>query len=223
MKGTKSQKIGYYITCFSFAGLLTLTSCSQTKSSHQTTFHDDGRKKPTIAICPIIDSSESDISWSLSEEFSSDLKKILADHDMVYLVPDQDTVIPPVNPHHLFFEQNWSSKAKYPFEFACVIEIVEHEFTARDTTKPGKIASQDLDITFRIKVLDLSGKEPSVVLQEFIHQRNFIPWGLTFINYEKMKWNNVGFSLTPVGAAHKKIIKAVAQRVEDYILIHKQL
>jgi hypothetical protein len=211
--------IGRYTSYLLFILLLT-TSCGQSRSSYQTGFHDNGRKKPKIAICPIFDTSESEIGWSLGEEFSRQIKKQITDKGHLFLVEDKDVVIPPVSAPHLFFEQNWASKTKYPYEFVCIIEVVEHEFTSRDTTKPGKIASQDLDITLRIKVLQLTQSTPVVVLQEFIHQRNYIPWGLTFINYQKIDWQNIGFGLTPVGAAHKKIIKSVAQRIEDYILIH---
>ncbi len=224
MKNRIRQEIKRYILCLSLSSsLLILASCGQTRSFQQTGFHHDGRKKPTLAICPIIDSSESEISWNLADEFSTEIKKQIATHNRIYLIPEQDIVIPPINPHHLFFEQNWASKTKYPYEFVCIIEVVEHEFTSRDTTSSGKIASQDLDITFRIKVIQLSEGQPVVVLQEFIHQRNYIPWGLTFINYEKMKWNHAGFFLTPIGSAHKKIIKAIVQRVEDYIMINKPL
>lgn len=199
--------------------VLILSSCAQNKTTEQAKFHDDGRPKPIVAIYPIVDCSENNLKWNLADEISNQMRKNIVGKNKLYLMNVDNFAFPPMKSQNLFNESYWSSKEGFAFEYVCLVEIMEHEFTPRDTTKPDKRVSHDLDITLRVKVLDLRGSDPVVVLQEIIHQRNFIPWQFNFINYEKTTPRKGGFSLTPVGLAHRKIIKTVTARIEEYILL----
>ncbi|MBI5274561.1 MAG: hypothetical protein HY860_05860 [Chlamydiales bacterium] len=203
-----------------FSLLAFICACQQNKIVSQTKYHDDGRAKPIIAICPITDSSDSSFYWSLPDEFYFQLSSNIKKDNQLYLTPANQVFVPGIQPSHLFYEQNWRSKEKYPFEYVCLLEIIEHSFTARDTSKKEKRSSQDLDITVRIKVIDLRKSDrPSVILQEIIHQRNFLPWQFSFINYEKVNWEKTSFYFTPLGMAHKRMTKTLVKRIEEYILL----
>ena len=69
-----------------FTVSLMLWGCSSYTNSEITTrFHDDGRAKPTVAFLPVFDRSSADIGWSLSEEFTDQLRTRFNKRNNVFL------------------------------------------------------------------------------------------------------------------------------------------
>lgn len=202
--------------------LLTISfiSCSYNKGEiAQTKYHNDGRPKPLVAFCPIVDSSSHNMTWPLEEEFFQKINNKIKKKNNLYIYELESSYLPSIHENNWFHEKYWQNLHPYPFQYVCILEIIDHNFIARDSSPNIKKVSHDLDISLRLKIIDVRKKKPTVVLQEIIHQRNFIPWQFNFINYKKMHWDKTSFQLTPVGLAHKKIINTAIQRMEEYILL----
>lgn len=71
----------------------------------------------------------------------------------------------------------------------------------------------------RVRVFDLRGKEPKIVLQELIHDSHFIPRQFTQANFYQVPWGHESFSISPIGLAHAEFTKEISSRLEDYILM----
>lgn len=69
----------------------------------------------------------------------------------------------------------------------------------------------------RVRILDVRGSEPKIILQEVIDHDHVIPHFYVGCDYEKMPWGTAAFEQTPMGVAHAKIIKELISHVEGYI------
>jgi hypothetical protein len=58
----------------------------------QTAYHDDGRKKPIVCLLGVFDSSMSELPWSLSEEFTTQIQQKIMQSRQLFLVQDYPLV-----------------------------------------------------------------------------------------------------------------------------------
>ena len=65
-------------------GILFLVGCRK-ENDEFTLFHEDGRAKPIVEITPVIDSSNYELSWSLSEELTDLIVNITAQKGSLYI------------------------------------------------------------------------------------------------------------------------------------------
>ena len=73
----------------------------------------------------------------------------------------------------------------------------------------------------RIRVLDLRGAHPKVVLQELVKSSYYVPKTLLPINYNEVVWGSEEYATTPMGIAHAEIVGEIVSRLSDYILLAK--
>ncbi|MCB1109785.1 MAG: hypothetical protein KDK64_02300 [Chlamydiia bacterium] len=218
------KRLGLVFTlCFALFGCSTYTSYDQA-----TRFHDDGRAKPTVAFIPVFDRSSAEIGWSLSEEFTSQLRTRLQKRSNFYLSsPDiVNQVIADLSEEDNPFstQTDWIKEAFQNQEFVVFAELVEHDIH----TKPLKgsfidklTPSTELSLTMRIRVFDLRGDQPEVILQEFVHQDHLIPKPSNLQESNPERWKKMTFMVSPMGLAHAQFSKEVVKRIEDYILLSK--
>lgn len=176
--------------------------------------------KPIVAIAPVIDSTEEDSSWSLSNEFTYCINHQLAQKNHLSLIDLDKTFMLNQNP----FGQdiNWIKKVFPHHGFIVFLELIEHnELVRRDNKKTidSKRCSAELLMTMRVRVFDLRRDEPKVVLQELVHESHFIPRPFTRSNFQQEKWGHEMFTISPMGLAHAQFIKHICNRIEDYILL----
>ncbi len=204
---------------------LLLVGCQHTSSSEQARYYDDGRLKPSVVLIPIIDSTEQISSWNLSEELTLSMthklnvrgKLFLADKNKAKSVYNQLG-----SSHNPFGNQiDWIKFACPGQDFAIFMELIEHEevpiLTKQDEC-PDKCAAQ-LNISLRVRVVDLRPETPKIVLQEIIHDRHHIPRPFTKFHFHQEPWGKESFSISPMGLAHAQLVKEVSSRIEDYILM----
>lgn len=184
------------------------------------------RGKPVVSIVPIIDNTKSDYEWNLSDELSSSLYYRLSQEGNVALVE-----APRVRAKTKKLKENenpfgpdisWVKKVFQGDQFVVFLELVEHEEVYKqDRKKTADIqdCSADLNMSMRVRVFDLRGKEPKVVLQELIHDSHFIPRQFTTANFYQVPWGHASYSISPIGLAHAEFTKEIASRLEDYILM----
>lgn len=207
--------------------------CSCTRQpntmSQQYHYHNDGSAKPQVAVVPVYDKSQSQMPWNLSHELSEAFTEKISSSKRFYLTKDFDMLAlshlrtSEVNP--FLDDIDWIGEVETGTEFIVFLELVEHRLIPNGSGK-GFIStrlfqSHNLDMTMRIKVIDIRSKKPRVVLQEIVEDTYYIPWKFSNLTYKKGSWNNSAFSLSPIGLAHGKMVKKVTGQVEEYILLAK--
>lgn len=203
-----------------------LTGCSRNRGEEISRFHDDGRAKPSVALVPVFDHSEASIGWSLSDEFTDQLRQRFAKHSQFYLASPEETSDQisqcsqdedPFASHYQWIKKSFSKQ-----EFVVFVELIEHDIHPKklqDNFLDKISPSAEVSISMRVRVFDLREEEPFVILQEIVHQDHLIPEPSTTIKEEPEKWKKLSFHFSPLGLAHAHIVKEVASRIEDYILV----
>lgn len=208
--------------------IATFGCSNNTSQDHTTRFHDDGRAKPVVALTPVFDRSNADIGWSLSEEFTDQIRHRIAKKNSFYLnTPDEvNAVITSLTVENNPFSTDtaWVKEAFKGHEFVIFTELVEHDIHAKplkgnffDKVTP----SSELALTMRIRLFDLRGPKAEIILQELVHQSHLIPKPSNINEPNPEKWKKMGFNVSPMGLAHSQFSKEVSKRIEDYILLSK--
>lgn len=200
------------------------TSCTQRKSglTAQFHYHDDGVAKPKIALIPVYDRSGSEVSWNLSQELTDAFEEKVFQTGRFFLTKDFDMLgfnrIPLHEINPFLDDIEWLAELNTETEFLVFVELVEHNLLPSPSKTMKLFQTHTLDMTMRVKVVDLRGEHPRVILQEVLHDNYYIPW---LAEYQKGGWSQTAFSLSPIGLAHKTMIKRIAKQVEDYIILAK--
>lgn len=202
---------------------LLFTGCIRSSDDPQLKYHEDGRKKPKVAFFELRDTSGAELPWNLSQELTTELADRIKKIDKLYYIQEDDISWQyPIQPEKLtpFRDDNWLKENPPNVEFVVFTELLEHDILPRDPTlDPQKKQAYNLSMSVRLKVVDLRADVPKVVLQEIVSASQYIPSQLATIDYGKTQWGKTLYSVTPVGLAHSKIVKAVTKRVEDYVLL----
>jgi len=198
--------------------LLMFYGCQSNKKINECCrFHDDGRSKPMVTIVPIIDSTFYDIPWSLSEELSSLINKNISDKGNIFTPKEKENI--KLSTNHNPFENNinWSKKMFKNAEFVVFIELTEHnDLPISKTIKnPNKISesrklASNLNISARLKIIDLRKKKPVIVLQEKIKDSFFMSNTIDKFDYNEVTWGTKTYKKSPMGEAHLQFAKELA-------------
>lgn len=211
--------------------LVTAVACTSqnTTTATQYHYHDDGQAKPQVAIVPIYDRTNAKMPWNLSMELSEALNEKIAATGRFFLTRDFDMLglahlrTSDINP--FLDDISWIGEVQTGTEFIVFVELVEHKLIpngdGESVMKMKLFQSYNLDMTMRVKVIDIRKKMPRVILQEIIEDNYYIPWRLKSINYTKGGWSKTAFSLSPIGMAHGKMVKKITSQVEEYIILAK--
>lgn len=209
-----------------FTLCIALFGCTRNADQQVSRFHEDGRAKPVVTVIPVFDQSEAEIAWSLSEEFTSQLRQRLLNKNRFFLTASEEinavttTLTEENNPFSS--DYGWIKEAFEGHEFVVFSELVEHDIHPKplknnflDKLTP----SCELSMTMRVRVFDLRNPEPEVVLQELIHQSHLIPKPSNLKMESPDRWKKMTFNVSPMGLAHSQLSKEVSKRIEDYILL----
>ncbi len=183
---------------------------------------DSVKNKPIVAIVPIIDRSDSDLTWNLSDEFTHSVRERLFLRDNLYLISPEkiNSVTKKLTESNDPFGPNtaWIKKAFPKNEFVVFMELVRHDEVPNSASSPKDSAAQ-LTMTMRVRVFDIRGDQPKVVLQELVQNCEQIPRQFTKLNFEQVPYGNDMFDISPLGMAHAQLTKELSSRIEDYILL----
>lgn len=200
--------------------------CNENRQDNSQAYrHLPGEIKPVVSIVPVIDNTENQYAWNLSDELSSSIYNRIAqrEHVIVNKASQVRNKVKQINENQNPFDPDisWTKKVFKDDQFVVFLELVEHEeilIQDRKKISDPQNCSADLNMSMRVRVLDLRGKEPKIVLQELIHNSHFIPRPFTQCNFFQASWGDECYSISPVGLAHSEFTKEIALRIEDYIL-----
>lgn len=203
----------FLVTILSF---LVFTSCSDKQSDNNVSrFYDDGRARPVVAISSVIDSTSYDIPWSLSDELTHLITNQLSTNNNLFLSSTQemdDSLTNSDNPFDVNID--WMKDRFEKEEFLVFLELLNH-----NELKKSNITN--LDMSMRIKIVDVRGKEPKVILQECINDNYYIAKGSIKEDYQNIIWGSLEYANSRMGLAHKQLAKEITNRISDYIALSK--
>lgn len=183
-------------------------------------YHEDGRAKPIASIATMIDTTSFDAPWSLSEELTSQIVSQIGQSGKIFVMAKEDDTFAE-NPFGQ--DLSWVKNEFLDREFAVFLELVEHEISpvTKNKKAPSNDVSSSLNISVRLRVVDVRGQTPKIVLQEILKDSYFIPKTLIPVDYNTTVWGTPEFAKSPMGIAHAQIVKEVTSRISDYILLAK--
>lgn len=201
------------IAIFSF---LFFVSCNNDSTNHQVSrFYDDGRSRPIIAISSVIDSTSCEMPWSLSEELTQLIRTNLGTNKNIYIssTEEMDEIL--TNSDNPFdVNINWMKNRFEQNEFLVFLELLKHEEIKKDTIT-------NLDMSMRLRIIDVRAKEPKIILQECINDNYYVAKGAIKTDYRNVVWGTSEFSNSRMGMAHKQLANQIASRISDYIALAK--
>lgn len=202
------------------ATALLFFSCHRNSSNEEMSrFHEDGRVKPAVAVASVIDTTPFDVSWSLSEEFTNSIMQQIARGKQIYVHAQAQS---PFSQNPFGSDLSWMKREFHTEEFVAFLELVEHEFIpVKQKGLSEKESSLNLNMAVRLRVIDLRGAFPKIVLQEMIRDSYFIPKSVAPCDYSIDTWGTEGFRKTPMGIAHAQITQEISSRISEYILLAK--
>lgn len=212
----------------SCCALLASGCYSNSNSENQTTQSTAVLKKPVVTVVPLIDHSESEIAWNLSEELTISVCSRLSQTDKYHLLEPQkvfaltkklnDTQNPFGN------DLSWVKKAFSQDDYVVFMELIRHDEIPLTSNKTPSAADApaDLNMSLRLRVIDLRGEQPQIVLQELVHETHRIARPFNRYNFTQVSWGENDYSISPIGMAHAQLSNIVAHRIGDYIQANLQ-
>ncbi|PIS03019.1 MAG: hypothetical protein COT85_03040 [Chlamydiae bacterium CG10_big_fil_rev_8_21_14_0_10_42_34] len=198
---------------------LAAVSCSHKNNDETSRFHEDGRVKPSVAVASMLDTTTFDASWSLSEELTDGVMNLVSNKGQIFVHARQES---PFTDNPFGTDLSWMKREFHSEEFVAFLELVEHDFVPVKTKGvPLQEASSNLNMSVRLRVVDLRHATPRIVLQEMIRDSYFVPKTLIPNDYSVDVWGTEGFRKTPMGIAHAQLVQDIASRISDYILLAK--
>lgn len=208
------------IACLSLAFLL--AACCSSNQQEVTRYHEDGRAKPMIAIASMIDTTSFDVPWSISEELTAMIASQVSKSGSIYVSTRDDSslVENPFSGDLLWTKREFSDQ-----EFAVFLELVEHENAPsvkdKKGVKPQQDVSSNLNMGVRVRIVDVRGATPKIVLQEMIRDSYYIPKTILPTDYNQVIWGTDEYSKTPMGIAHAQLVQDIAGRISEYVTLAK--
>jgi len=206
---------------FVFASVLVILAagCAHT-NDFMSRYHEDGRAKPIATITSVIDTASFEAPWSLSEEFTSMIVSQVGRSGKIYVLSKDDETF---SENPFGSDISWMKREFPNQEFIVFTELVEHELVpaVKNKKDPNQELSSNLNLALRLRIIDLRGASPLVVLQEILKESYFIPKTLIPVDYTTTVWGHPEFAKTAMGIAHTQIAKEASARISDYIMIAK--
>ena len=79
----------------------------------------------------------------------------------------------------------------------------------------------NLDMSIRIRIIDVRGNTPKIILQEKISDTMYLPKSFLKIDYDKITWGTNEYQKTPLFIAHNSFTKDISARINEYIILAK--
>jgi len=204
--------------------LFVLLSCGSSRKKEEfTKYYEDGRAKPTVAVIPVVDSTDFSHPWSLSEEFTDLVITKISQKKTLFISEDDMASYEIPYAQDLFGQDlTWLKNSFHPRDFVVLIEFLRHhnQLIPKKNT-PDQELSSNLDLTVRVRIIDLRKDQPEVILQEKLSDSFFISRNTLPTNYDIVTWGTSDYNTTPLADAHSQLAQELVERINEYILLAK--
>lgn len=203
---------------------LTFSSCSSHHGRIQSfRYHENAKQKPIAALIPLINHVETpQVSWDIAQEITAEIQRRIINSAQVYLNPVQvpmDLKAKLESKDLITLNKEDFKAFKGQNEYVVFMELLEHKEV--QTGVFNGLPTKALVIQARVRVYDLRGEEPKVLLQEILQSKHSIPRVEQEIDYHKVVWGGDSYRASVYGRAHGKLEKDLASQIENYITISK--
>ena len=214
---------------FALIGMMVLfAACSRTQNEQVSRYHDDGREKPVVVVAPVYDRNNVEMPWNLAEDLTFTIRNKMLKRNTMFLTSNDQAVsvetLLDEGKNPFVGETKWIGEKFQEGEFVAFIELIEHKIHERIPTKSifeAVTPAYTLEAKMRVRVFDLRGTSPELVLQEIIDQSHLIPTQIATMDFKHARWGRKTYGITPLGIAHSLLCKETAKRIEDYVLLAK--
>jgi hypothetical protein len=200
---------------------LCLSSCGIKKETTTSSLPVVSEKKPDVALVPIIDHSRHRLNWNVSGEITAGIYEALKQKDHCRLA-ELHKIKKLAEAHDPFgADLSWIKQQFSDHDFVIFALLLEHSEKPSYPTEEVAISDSptDLKITFQLRVFDLRGEEPKVILQETFEKTQHIPRQFSCFNFPQVAWGEPLYTFSPMGVIHAELIDEIALHVENYILL----
>ncbi|MGH2611939.1 MAG: CT253 family lipoprotein [Rhabdochlamydiaceae bacterium] len=208
-----------------WACALFLGGCSKGANSTAVLIEQPVTTRPIVTIAPVFDRSHHELSWNISHELTAAIRQRLTQYGHLYLLSEDQVYAMtrrlPQGHDPFGLETAWVKKGYPQNEFVAFFELIDHrEVPLLSSKSNSEEGPAQLNVSMRVRVFDLRGDVPNVVLEEIVEQSHHIPRQFTRNQFNQVPWGDEMFEISPLGIAHEKLCQELASRVEDYILLN---
>jgi len=113
------------------------------------------------------------------------------------------------------------------YEFIVFIELLDHKNVSEHESENVYYSPRYQNIStnlvekVRVRVVDVRGRKPRIILQETLYDSYFISKNQLRTNYDIALWGTDSYNSTPLNSAHNQMTKKIIERIEDYIMLAK--
>lgn len=205
-----------------------MTSCGRPHMSMQSyKYYENAKKKPVVAMLPIVCKVDYTLPWDLSEELSSEIQRRLINQSVVYL----NTVEMPESLRTKLDAEDSIALTKEDYaqlsgknDFVVLIELIDHSdapyhknHLVREDSN--QVLDRMLSVKVRLNVIDIRTDDAKIVLREILPFEQQIPYEAGLVDYERVVWGSDAYPATPYGKTHARLEKDVSRQIEKYISI----
>jgi hypothetical protein len=208
------------VTLVLCAGLL-FAAVGCNKNENNESAYLQQKAKPLVAFFPIFDRTENaGVSWNLSDELTTGVQRKLAQKgDFSFVANEQvramtKKIVGERDPFAA--DVSWMKRQFKGAEFVVFSEVLEHEEVPVSYINV-QSSPANLNMSVKVRIVDLRAENPRIVLQEILHESYHIPKQFTKENFRQIAWGKENYHVSPVGIAHSKLIKEIASRIDDYV------
>lgn len=182
-----------------------------------------GQIKPIVSVMPVINSAGvCRAEWDYSRELTDEIRKRIFDSSKLYLLREGGSL-------DLAHELNTPNPTEIPCdlreqtaaaEYVVVAELMDQHETPYETASSKahqEEAGAVLTMAVRLRVIDVRGATPKVILQEIVDHDHIIAKPYLKTDYTKATWGTEAYTSTPLGMAHSKVVRELVAHIESYI------
>lgn len=206
---------------------LTLAGCSANMGG-ALRYTDEGVRKSTVEVLPVIDRTHTAFPWSLSQEVTEEVRYRLQRSPDMLVAARMGSSYPDMRrykPEELMGSRMRFAKDFPGADYILLMELTDHEIKPynNETVKPvypvGGEATEVIMMRMHVRLIDARQEEPRVVMQREVLSNHLVPKGREFsaVDYAELQPGHESYLATPVGRAHARLSRDIAEQVQLYI------
>lgn len=182
---------------------------------------------PRVALLPVINECGEPLPWRLSDELTDHLGAALAKREGMALLGAEvgRSLAAELEHVDLFGPSLRDLRGDGRCDFVVATELIDHELVPYRGQKVQQLYAIDGEIgsilmmKLRLRVIDLRGESPRVVLQEIMNSNHLVRRRDEAVDYLAYGWGVSQFTETPIGMAHERLADEAAGRVAQYVSV----
>lgn len=188
-------------------------------------YHDDGTRKPHVALLPVQNGTGQLLPWDLAEELTHYARYETMNNGMLFVYPlNKVEEILDTCSGVDFFTPDLGFARLFPgADYLVVAEMIEHSTEPYQLGYPYLFGQPSykthsiLVMKMRIRIIDIRAENPRIVLQEVISNSYAVPEDPDSIS-DQMSRSECGFVTCCYKLAYQKLMRNFVCRVEQVIL-----